>query len=87
MVKRKRVTTTGKNELWTVYQNADPLKHHELLLELKAAGLYRHWQTCASNKRHNLKMAAHPLVSIFLKVMPETAPYFGIKHPAKPVKK
>lgn len=68
----------GKNALWDEYVNAVPHKHAQILFELKQAGLYRHWQTVASKEGHDLKMAKAPLRDIFLKVMPETAHYFGV---------
>lgn len=71
--------TPGKNELWTAYQNAPSLIHAEILLELKKAEMYRHWQTVASKDYYDLRMARAPLRDIFLKLMPETAPLFGIK--------
>lgn len=69
---------TGKNELWVAYQNAGPLQKDEILLELKKAGLYRHWYTVACKEGFVIKMAKAPLRDIFMKVMPETAPLFGI---------
>ncbi|GAB3803093.1 hypothetical protein GCM10028819_32450 [Spirosoma humi] len=71
-------STVGKNELWSAYQNAGPLKRDEIILELKKVDLFRHWLVVASKEGHDLKMAKAPLRDIFLKVMPETAHYFGI---------
>ncbi|MCX6216547.1 MAG: hypothetical protein NT073_19110 [Spirosoma sp.] len=71
-----------KNKLWDVYQNAAPLVHSEILLELKKQNLYRHWQTVASKEGYDLHLAKAPLRDIFLKVMPETAPYFGVTLPS-----
>lgn len=68
----------GKNELWGKYINALPYKHAQIVFELKQAGLYRHWQQVASKEGHDLRMAKAPLRDIFLKVMPETASYFGV---------
>lgn len=68
----------GKNELWDVYTNAAPGKHAQIVFELKQSGLYRHWQQVASKEGHDLRMAKAPLRDIFLKVMPETAHYFGV---------
>lgn len=70
--------SVGKNALWTAYQDAGPLKHHEILIKLKEAGLHRHWMVVASKEGHDLKMAKAPLRDIFLKVLPETAPLFGV---------
>lgn len=71
-------TSAGKNELWSVYQNAEPLKRDEIILELKKVDLFRHWLVVASKEGHDLKMAKAPLRDIFLRVMPETAKYFGV---------
>ena len=75
MVQNLRV---GKNELWTAYQDAGPVKHCEVMVELKAVGLYRHWLVVASKEGYDLKMAKAPLRDVFLKLMPETAYLFGI---------
>lgn len=71
--------TVAKNELWTAYRNAEPLIREEILLELKKQDLYRHWQTVASKAGYDLRMAKAPLRDLFLKLMPETAPMFGME--------
>lgn len=69
---------TGKNKLWEAYQNAGPLQKAEILLELKKINQYRHFQTVASKEGFDIKMSKAPLRDIFMKVLPETAPLFGI---------
>ena len=76
MVQNLRV---GKNELWMAYQDAGPVKHCEIMVELKAVGLYRHWLVVASKEGYDLKMAKAPLRDIFLRLMPESARHFGIE--------
>lgn len=71
----------GKNALWSAYQNAGPLEKAEILLELKKADLYRHFQTVASKQGHDLHNVKAPLRDIFLKVLPQTAELFGVKAP------
>ncbi|MVM35022.1 hypothetical protein GO755_33660 [Spirosoma sp. HMF4905] len=70
--------TVGKNELWTAYKDAGPLKHYQILLELKEAGLHRHWLVVASKEGYDLPNAKGKLIQIFLKHMPETAHLFGV---------
>lgn len=73
--------TVGKNELWTAYQNADPLVFKEILLELQKKNLYRHFQRVASREGYNLKgKANHHLRDIFIRLIPETAPLFGVQN-------
>lgn len=68
----------SKNDLWAAYQDASPGARAQIVHELKQVGLLRHWHMIASKEGYNLKMAKAPLRDIFLKVMPETAPYFGV---------
>lgn len=69
----------GKNALWLEYSTAHPLVRDKIIAELKAQNLQRHWLQVASKEGYDLKMAKLPLVNIFLKHMPEWAPYFGVQ--------
>ena len=69
---------TNKNDLWLQYRMAHPLVRDEIIVELKKQDLYRHWQQVASKAGYDLHMAKAPLRDIFLKLMPETAPLFGL---------
>lgn len=71
-------TTVGKNALWQAYQDASPLVKGEIALELRKVNLYRHWYSVACKEGYNLKMAYAPFRDIFLRIMPETAPLFGL---------
>lgn len=71
--------SVGKNELWTAYENALPLQQDEILLELKKAGLYQHFYKVATVEGYDLKKDHKGrLRDAFMKVLPETAPLFGI---------
>lgn len=72
------LTTGNKNALWAAYRDAKPLVRAEISLELKKAGLDRHWRETASKAGYDLKKAKAPLRDIFTKLMPETAPMFGL---------
>lgn len=72
-------TVVSKNDLWLAYQMSSPIVKEEIILELKKVGLLRHWHVVASKAHYDLRMAKAPLRDIFLKLMPETAPLFGVK--------
>ncbi len=77
----KRMPTkviSGKNALWVAYKEAAPLIRDEIKLELKKVDLFRHWRDVASKEDYDLKNAKALLRDAFLKVMPETAPFFGL---------
>lgn len=70
--------TVGKNKLWTAYQEAGPLVKDEIILELKKQGVFRHWLVVASKEGYDLTNSKAKLQNVFLKLLPETAPLFGI---------
>jgi hypothetical protein len=70
---------TQKNDLWTVYRDADALVRAKIQVELKDADLYRHWLQTASKEGHDLPNAKGKLRDIFLKYLPETATLFGLE--------
>lgn len=76
-------STIGKNKLWFAFQDADQLVKDEILLKLKKVGLNRHWYTTACKEKHNLLRAEPELRTIFLELLPETAPLFGLPAPKK----
>ncbi|WP_077919766.1 hypothetical protein [Spirosoma sp. 209] len=72
----------GKNALWVAYREAAPLVRDEIVLELKKIELFRYWQETASKEGYDLrKKVKAPLRDIFLRLMPETAPLFGLPAP------
>jgi hypothetical protein len=71
-------TTSGKNRLWDVYQVADDLIRMEIILELKKANLFRHWQGVASKEGYDLPNAKAKLRDIFTRLLPETKKLFGL---------
>ncbi|QIP14702.1 hypothetical protein G8759_19835 [Spirosoma aureum] len=69
----------GKNPLWLKYKMANPIVRAEVILELKKRNVYRHWQTVACKEGYDLERKANAqLRDIFIKLMPETAPLFGV---------
>ncbi|WP_460983192.1 hypothetical protein [Spirosoma fluminis] len=84
-------SSLSKNALWDKYRDADSLVRDEIMLELKKAGLFRHWWGVASKASYDLHKAKAPLRDIFVKLLPESAPLFGLppvkkvtKQPVKP---
>ncbi|RIV20563.1 hypothetical protein DYU11_21195 [Fibrisoma montanum] len=84
---RKQPTINpSKNALWAAYRCAAPMLRAEIILELKKIGLFRYWWETASKADYDLRMAKAPLRDVFVRLMPESAPMFGLKAPSKPRK-